>query len=148
MSQEVINDVYKKIAREKAIIQGAKDVRASSSNVSVQQKCDSNIREAQNNITYLEGKLRQLRARQQQSGSATGNGSGLGISGGPGINSIANRHQHNASNTSTLSNTSAKSSSDSSSDHTRGALSEGTDYDEKNDLAPPRALTGKGELLI
>jgi hypothetical protein len=97
MSQEdrIINDVYRKIEREKVIIQGARSVRASTSNVSVQQKCDSNIREAQKNIAYLEETMRQLKLRKQ---SATGV---------PTEN--AQLHHHSISDSSTLSTGSASS---------------------------------------
>lgn len=68
---KVILDVYKKIEREKVIIQGAKSVRQSTSNVSVQQRCDTNIREAQNNITYLEETMRQLKLRKKSTGDSS-----------------------------------------------------------------------------
>lgn len=80
----VIQDVYRKIEREKVIIQGAKSVRASTTNLSVQQKCDSNIRESQKNIAYLEQTLKTVKLRKSGSG-----------------------HQHTTSDLSTTSNTSA-----------------------------------------
>lgn len=63
----VIQDIHKKIGREKGIVQGAISLKSSTSNVSVQQKCDSNIREAQKNIEYLEERLRQLEIRKRNS---------------------------------------------------------------------------------
>lgn len=66
----VIQDIHKKIGREKGIVQGAISLKSSTSNVSVQQKCDSNIREAQKNIEYLEERLRQLEIRKRNSVSS------------------------------------------------------------------------------
>ncbi|ODQ63758.1 kinase-like protein, partial [Nadsonia fulvescens var. elongata DSM 6958] len=63
----VIQDVHKKIEREKAIIQGAKAVRQKTDNTVVQQKCDANIREAQKNIEYLEATMKQLQLRKHNS---------------------------------------------------------------------------------
>lgn len=68
---KVILDVYRKIEREKVIIQGAKSVRQSTTNASVQQRCDTNIREAQNNIAYLEETMRQLKLRKRTESSAS-----------------------------------------------------------------------------
>lgn len=66
----VIQDIQKKIIREKVIVQGATSLRKSTSNVSVQQKCDTNIREAQKNIEYLEERLEQLHIRKRNSFNA------------------------------------------------------------------------------
>lgn len=63
----VIQDIQKKILREKGIAQGATALKKSTSNISVQQKCDTNIREAQKNIEYLEERLRQLHIRKRNS---------------------------------------------------------------------------------
>lgn len=95
-SQEdrVIQDVHRKIEREKIIIQGAKSVKASTNNQSVQQKCDSNIREAQKNIAYLEQTLKNVKLRMSGSTSSSStNNNG--------------QHQHSTSDVSTSSNTSA-----------------------------------------
>lgn len=63
----VIQDIQKKILREKGIAQGAISLKKSTRNVSVQQKCDTNIREAQKNIEYLEERLQQLHIRKRNS---------------------------------------------------------------------------------
>lgn len=69
----VIQDIQKKINRERGIAQGATALKSSTSNPSVQQKCDANIREAQKNIEYLEERLRQLQIRKRNSIIAAGN---------------------------------------------------------------------------
>jgi hypothetical protein len=80
--ERVLNDVYRKIEREKVIIQGARSVRASTTNAAVQEKCDMNIREAEKNIAYLEETMRQLKMRPlNTSGAGNGaTGSDVGIS--------------------------------------------------------------------
>lgn len=65
--ERVIQDISRKIDRERVLIQGAKALRSSTSNQSVQQKCDTNIREAQKNIEYLEERMRQLQVRKRNS---------------------------------------------------------------------------------
>lgn len=66
----VILDITRKIDRERYLIQGARSLRSSTSNSLVQQKCDTNIREAQKNIEYLEERLKQLHIRKRNSISA------------------------------------------------------------------------------
>lgn len=68
----VIQDIQKKIVREKGIAQGALAMKNSTKNVSVQQKCDTSIREAQKNIEYLEQRLQQLHIRKRNSVIAQG----------------------------------------------------------------------------
>lgn len=60
---ERINQVVRKIQRERVIINSANAMRQHS-NPHVQQSLDSQVREAQKNISYLEEKLRELEVRK------------------------------------------------------------------------------------
>ncbi|KAL8950627.1 MAG: hypothetical protein Q9222_003358 [Ikaeria aurantiellina] len=60
---ELINQVYRKIEREKVIINAANAMRQSS-NPQVQQSLDSQVREARKGISYLEERLRELQMRK------------------------------------------------------------------------------------
>jgi Hr1 repeat len=66
---EIIASVHRKIEREKALITAATNMRQSTDNHLVQQQVDANIRDGRKNITYLEGKLRELQIRK--GGAAT-----------------------------------------------------------------------------
>lgn len=59
-----IADIYKKIEREKALINAASHMRQSTSNSAVQARVDSNIRDGRRNIGYLEEKLQELQIRK------------------------------------------------------------------------------------
>ena len=63
----VLQDISRKIDREKVLIQGAIALRNSTENSVVQQKCDTNIRESKKNIEYLEDRMRQLQVRKRNS---------------------------------------------------------------------------------
>ncbi|KAK6205504.1 elongation factor 2 [Scheffersomyces amazonensis] len=54
---DFINDVLAKIDREKKVIQGFQNIKKNSDNAEVIQKCNSQIRETQQNITFLEQSL-------------------------------------------------------------------------------------------
>lgn len=80
---DLINQVYRKIDREKAIINAANAMRQSS-NPQVQQSLDSQVREAQKGISYLEERMRELQMRRMGQGanpqstpSSTGSGAPL-----------------------------------------------------------------------
>ena len=60
---ERIDQVRRKIEREKVIINAANAMRQSS-NPHVQQSLETKVREAQKNISYLEEKLRELQMRK------------------------------------------------------------------------------------
>ena len=60
---ELINQVYRKIEREKVIINAANAMRQSS-NPQVQASLDSQVREARKGIEYLEERMRQLQMRK------------------------------------------------------------------------------------
>lgn len=66
----VIDDISKKIDRERILIQGTRALRNSTTNVSVQQKCDTNIHESEKNIEYLQERMKQLQIRKRSSVSA------------------------------------------------------------------------------
>ena len=62
---ELINQVYRKIEREKVLINAANAMRQSS-NPQVQASLDSQIREARKGIEYLEGRMRELQMRRME----------------------------------------------------------------------------------
>jgi len=61
---ELIATVYRKIEREKALINAATHMRQSTDNPLVQQRVDANIRDSRKNIIYLEEKMRELQMRK------------------------------------------------------------------------------------
>lgn len=65
---ELINQVYRKIEREKVIINAANAMRQSS-NPQVQQSLDSQVREARKGIGYLEERMRELQMRRMGQGA-------------------------------------------------------------------------------
>lgn len=70
---QLMEQVYRKIERERVIINAANAMRANS-NPQVQQSLNAQIREAQKGIGYLEEKLRELQLRQGGQGSASQGG--------------------------------------------------------------------------
>lgn len=73
---DLINQVHRKIEREKVIINAANAMRQSS-NPQVQQSLDSQVREAQKGIYYLEERMRELQMRRMgQGANATGSNEG------------------------------------------------------------------------
>lgn len=64
-----IAEVYRKIEREKALINGATHMRQSTNNAAVQARADSNIRDGRRNITYLEEQLKKLQLRKVNDGA-------------------------------------------------------------------------------
>ena len=67
MSDEIINQVYQKIEREKVLINAAVNMRQSS-NPQVQQSLDAQIKEGRKNIGYLEQRLQELEMRRMGQG--------------------------------------------------------------------------------
>jgi Hr1 repeat len=61
---ELIHSVYRKIEREKALINAASNMRQSTDNPLVQQRVDASIRDGRKNIAYLEEKMRELQLRR------------------------------------------------------------------------------------
>lgn len=62
---QAIAEVYRKIEREKALINAASHMRQSTNNAAVQARVDSNIRDGRRNISYLEDKLQELQLRKR-----------------------------------------------------------------------------------
>lgn len=60
----VIDDIYRKIERERSLITGATAMRNNTSNADVKSRCDSNIRESRKNIEYLEKTLKELQSQR------------------------------------------------------------------------------------
>ncbi|EME78570.1 uncharacterized protein MYCFIDRAFT_104873, partial [Pseudocercospora fijiensis CIRAD86] len=59
-----MQEIYRKIDREKAIINAANHLKQASNNVSVTSRADSQVRDARRNIQYFEQTLNDLRARR------------------------------------------------------------------------------------
>ena len=70
---ELINQVYRKIEREKVLINAANNMRQSS-NPQVQQSLDSQIRESRKGIDYLEERMRELQMRRMEAMGSGSNG--------------------------------------------------------------------------
>ena len=73
MAEKTMQDVYRKMEREKVLINAARAMRQSTDNAAVHQRLDNQVRESQRNLGYLEGKYRELQTRvmgQNQSGLA------------------------------------------------------------------------------
>ncbi|CAK1357913.1 Serine/threonine kinase [Cercospora beticola] len=81
-------EIYRRIEREKKLIQAATQMRQATGNAQVVSKADSEIREARRNIQYFEQKLNDLRDRNIGSSmsnlSVSGNGGSQGPSHGRG----------------------------------------------------------------
>jgi classical protein kinase C len=73
-----VQDILRKIDREKAIINAANQMRQATNNASVNSRVESNIRDARRNIAYFEQTLQDLRARKMGNDmsnlSVSGNG--------------------------------------------------------------------------
>lgn len=59
-SNEKFQDILKKIERERKLAEGATHLRKKTNNPAVIQKCNTQVREAQKNIEYLESILKKL----------------------------------------------------------------------------------------
>lgn len=66
----LIDQVYRKIEREKVIINAANAMRASS-NRQVQASLDAQVREARKGIEYLEERMRELQLRRMEQSSSS-----------------------------------------------------------------------------
>ncbi|KAI9670470.1 MAG: Serine/threonine kinase [Trizodia sp. TS-e1964] len=62
--EQRISNVYRKIEREKTLINAANAMRQQTNNPAVQGKIDSQIREGRKNIGYLEERMRELQLRR------------------------------------------------------------------------------------
>src|SRR5690242_3911905 len=68
MEGDLMSSIYRKIEREKALIQAAMSMRQSTDNASVNQSLESNIRESQKNIAYLEDQMRKVQDKHLKGG--------------------------------------------------------------------------------
>ena len=78
MIPQVEHDINKKIAVEQNIIQGAKNLKKKTSNSMVIQKCNTNIREAKQNIQYLQETLKKIRLNDEAKNNEQDNTHELG----------------------------------------------------------------------
>lgn len=67
-TQAKMAEVFRKIEREKALINAASNMRQSTSNPLVQARVDSNIRDSRRNIGYLEEQMQKLQVQQLGNG--------------------------------------------------------------------------------
>lgn len=65
---EAIQNVQKKIERERVLINGANAMRAQTNNEAVRSRLDSQMREARRNLQFFEEKLRELQMRRMNQG--------------------------------------------------------------------------------
>jgi hypothetical protein len=80
---DALSSVYKKIERERALLNAANQMRQQTQNESVRSRIDTQIREGRRNITYLEERMQELQLRKM---STTGVDSNMGSgSHGPGM---------------------------------------------------------------
>jgi len=63
-----MQDIYRKIEREKQFINSARSMRQATDNPIMQQRVDTQIRESQRNLTYLEDRMRELQVRKMNQG--------------------------------------------------------------------------------
>jgi hypothetical protein len=65
MSEDgAIQNIYKKMEREKALITAANVMRASTTNEAVRSRLDNQMREARRNLTFFEDSLRDIQMRK------------------------------------------------------------------------------------
>lgn len=68
MADRLMQDIYRKIEREKQIINSARSMRQATDNPVMQQRVDTQIRESQRNLGYLEGRMSELQTRRMNQG--------------------------------------------------------------------------------
>ena len=78
---DALSSVYKKIERERALLNAANQMRQQTQNETVKARLDTQMREGRRNIQYLEERMRELQMRQM--GEDPGLGPGAGGSGRP-----------------------------------------------------------------
>jgi hypothetical protein len=79
---DALSSVYKKIERERALLNAANQMRQQTQNETVRSRIDTQMREGRRNIQYLEERMRELQARKL--GQGVENMSlGPGSNGGP-----------------------------------------------------------------
>lgn len=72
--QELINQVYRKIEREKVLINGAKSMHQSSNNPQVKASLESQISQSERGIEYLQDRLKELQTRIMDAQNSDSNG--------------------------------------------------------------------------
>ncbi|KAK7755551.1 Serine/threonine kinase [Diatrype stigma] len=65
---EAMANIYRKIEREKVLLNGANAMRQQTNNDAVRSRLDSQMREARRNITFFEEKLRELQMKRMGQG--------------------------------------------------------------------------------
>lgn len=82
--EEKVMDIYKKIEREKALINAAQLMRQQTNNEAVRSKLDSQMRDGRRNLEFFEERLRELQMRrmgQRVDNMSLGPGSSSGTPG-------------------------------------------------------------------
>lgn len=79
--EDALTSVYKKIERERALLNAANQMRQQTQNEQVRSRIDTQIREGRRNIQYLEERLQELQMRRMGQGM---NDMNLGPGGAPG----------------------------------------------------------------
>lgn len=62
--EEAIQNIYKKIEREKALINAANAMRAQTNNEAVRSRLDSQMRDGRRNLKFFEEKLQDIQQRR------------------------------------------------------------------------------------
>ena len=70
--EKKIREIYKKIEREKNIINAARAMRAQTTNEAVQSRLDTQLRDGQRNLKFFEDTLRDVQMRKGMEGMTVG----------------------------------------------------------------------------
>lgn len=65
---DALNSVYKKIERERALLNAASQMRQQTQNEAVRSRIDTQMREGRRNIQYLEERMQELQMRRMGQG--------------------------------------------------------------------------------
>ena len=71
---DALSSVYKKIERERALLNAANQMRQQTQNEQVRSRIDIQMRDGRRNIQYLEERMRELQLRQMGEGANLGSG--------------------------------------------------------------------------
>lgn len=78
---DALSSVYKKIERERALLNAANQMRQQTQNETVRSRIDTQMREGRRNIQYLEERMQELQMRRMGQGIDNMNlGAGNGVS--------------------------------------------------------------------
>lgn len=75
---DALSSVYKKIERERALLNAASQMRQQTQNESVKSRIDTQIREGRRNIQYLEERMQELQLRRLGPADNMNQGGGAG----------------------------------------------------------------------